>query len=42
LLSKSSIKPEELPPEEDIKKLERKVKNEEKKIANASKKRLRK
>jgi len=42
LLSKSGIKPEELPPEEDIKKLERKVKNEEKKIANASKKRLRK
>jgi DNA-damage-inducible protein D len=32
LLVKSDIKPEELPPEEDIKKLERRVKAEEKKL----------
>jgi DNA-damage-inducible protein D len=32
VLGKSGIKPEELPPEEDIKKLERKVKSEEKNI----------
>jgi DNA-damage-inducible protein D len=32
LLAKSNIKPEALPPEEDIKKLERRVKSEEKKI----------
>ncbi|HAJ80469.1 MAG TPA: DNA damage-inducible protein D [Fibrobacteres bacterium] len=32
VLAKSGIKPEELPPEEDIKKLERRVKSEEKKI----------
>lgn len=33
LLSKSGIKPEELPPEEDIKKLERRVKSADKEIA---------
>ncbi|MEI6575621.1 MAG: DNA damage-inducible protein D [Bacteroidota bacterium] len=33
LLSKSGIKPEELPPEEDIKKLERRVKTADKEIA---------
>ncbi len=38
LLSKRDIKPEELPPDEDIKKLERKVKNDEKKIVESSKK----
>jgi len=38
LLSKSGIKPEELPPEEDIKKLERRVKKDEKKIADSSRK----
>jgi DNA-damage-inducible protein D len=32
LLAKSDIRPEELPPEEDIKKLERRVKAEEKKL----------
>jgi DNA-damage-inducible protein D len=32
VLAKSGIKPEELPPEEDIKKLERRVKAEDKKI----------
>lgn len=32
VLEKSGIRPEELPPEEDIKKLERRVKSEEKKI----------
>ncbi len=37
LLTKRGIKPEELPAEEDIKKLERKVKNEEKKIVNVRK-----
>ena len=37
LLSKSGIKPEELPPEEDIKRLERKVKSDEKKLAGRSK-----
>jgi len=36
LLLKSKIKPEELPPEEDIKKLERKVKSDEKRIADSS------
>ena len=40
LLSKRGIKPEELPPEEDIKKLERRVKRDEKKIAESSKKKL--
>lgn len=38
LLAKRGIKPEELPPEEDIKKLERKINNDEKIIANNSKK----
>lgn len=33
LLGKSGIKPEELPPEEDIKKLERRIKSTEKQIA---------
>ncbi len=37
LLTKSGIKPEELPREEDIQKLERKVKKDEKKLANNSK-----
>ncbi len=40
LLSKRGIKPEELPPEEDIKKLERRVKKDEKMIANTYRKRL--
>jgi len=39
LLSKRGIKPEELPPEEDIKKLQRRVKTDEKMIANASNRR---
>ena len=38
LLSKRGIKPEELPPEEDIKKLERKVKKDGKNLAENSKK----
>jgi len=38
LLAKSGIKPEELPPEEDIKKLEHRVKSEQKKIAAGVKK----
>lgn len=38
LLSKRGIKPEQLPPEEDIKKLETKVKKDEKFIANNLKK----
>lgn len=33
LLAKSGIKPENLPPEDDVKKLERRVKSEQKKIA---------
>ncbi len=33
-IGKRNIKPEELPPEEDIKKLERKIKKDEKKIAS--------
>ncbi len=37
LLKKSGIKPEELPPEEDIKRLERRAKNEEQRIADTSK-----
>ncbi len=41
LLLKSRIKPENLPPEEDIKKLERKVKADEKKIAKNSKRKIR-
>lgn len=35
VLAKSGIKPEELPPEEDLKKLERRVKSEEKKLGQA-------
>lgn len=38
LLAKSNIKPEELPPEEDIKKLERRVKADGKKLLNSSSK----
>ena len=34
MLGKRRIKPEDLPPAEDIKKLERRVKAEEKKLAN--------
>ena len=34
MLGKRRIKPEDLPPAEDIKKLERRVKDEEKKLAN--------
>jgi len=37
ILIESGITPENLPPEEDIKRLERKVKKDDKKIANASK-----
>ncbi len=40
LLSKRGIKPEELPPEEDIQKLERRVRKDEKQIAQSSKKKL--
>ena len=36
LLGKSGIKPEELPAEEDIKKLERRVKSDEKKLGKAA------
>lgn len=39
LLKKSNILPEELPPEEDIKKLQRKLNKDEKKLAVGSKKR---
>ena len=42
VLAKSGIKPEELPPEEDLKKLERRVKSEEKKLSNSTKKLLNK
>ncbi|VVB59469.1 Uncharacterised protein [uncultured archaeon] len=38
LLAKSGIKPESLPPEEDVKKLERRVKADDKKLLNKSKK----
>jgi DNA-damage-inducible protein D len=38
LLLKSGIKPENLPPEEDIKKIERKVKSEDKKLLKETKK----
>jgi DNA-damage-inducible protein D len=38
LLVKQGIKPEELPPEEDIKKLERRVKSTEKKLSSGSQK----
>jgi len=40
LLSERGIKPEELPPEEDIKKLERKLKKDDKNLAENSKKGL--
>jgi DNA-damage-inducible protein D len=40
LLLKSNIKPEELPPEEDIKKLENKVKADEKRMAKNSRKKV--
>ena len=36
MLGQRGIKPEELPPSEDIKKLERRVKTQEKKIASQS------
>lgn len=36
MLGERGIKPEELPPSEDIKKLERRVKSQEKKIAEQS------
>lgn len=38
MLDKRGIKPENLPPAEDIKKLERRVKNEEKKLAHKAEK----
>lgn len=38
LLAKSGIKPEQLPPEEDIKKLERRVKGDQKSLAKSTKK----
>ena len=38
LLAKSGIKPEQLPPEEDIKKLERRVKADQKSLAKSTKK----
>lgn len=38
LLGKSGIKPESLPPEEDIKKLERRVKSSDKKLLSNTKK----
>jgi len=38
VLAKSGIKPEELPPEEDLKKLERRVKADEKRLGGAAKK----
>ncbi|MBF0252199.1 MAG: DNA damage-inducible protein D [Candidatus Omnitrophica bacterium] len=37
LLGKSGIKPEELPPEEDIKKVERRIRSEEKKLLKQTK-----
>ena len=37
LLGKSGIKPEQLPPEEDIKKLQRRIKSEDKKLLKNSK-----
>lgn len=42
LLAKSGIKPEELPPEEDIQKLQRTIKSEDKKIAETSKRKHKK
>lgn len=41
LLAKSGIKPEELPPEEDLKKLQRNVKSDEEKIAESSRRKVR-
>lgn len=41
VLNKSGIKPEELPPEEDLKKIERKVKAEEKRLGKTTKKSIR-
>jgi DNA-damage-inducible protein D len=41
ILIESGIVPEELPPEEDIKKLERRVRKDEKKIAVASRRKIR-
>lgn len=38
VLAKSGIKPEELPPEEDLKKLERRVKADEKRLSGVTKK----
>ncbi|MCX7048223.1 MAG: DNA damage-inducible protein D [Candidatus Sumerlaeota bacterium] len=38
VLAKSGIRPEELPPEEDLKKLERRVRAEEKRLGGAAKK----
>jgi DNA-damage-inducible protein D len=38
VLAKSGIKPEELPPEEDLKKLERRVKADEKRLGGTVKK----
>ena len=38
LLAKSGIVPENLPPEQDVKKLEREVKSDEKKMEAAAKK----
>jgi DNA-damage-inducible protein D len=38
VLAKNNILPENIPPEEDIKKLERRIKKDEKRIADASKK----
>lgn len=42
LLSKSGIKPEELPPEEDLVQLQKKVKSEDRKIADTSKRKAQK
>jgi DNA-damage-inducible protein D len=40
LLLRRGIQPEQLPPEEDLKKLERRVKTDEKKVAEHSRKRI--
>lgn len=40
LLAKRGIKPEELPPEEDVKKLERRVRKDEGKIVGSSEKKI--
>ncbi|MBI2668308.1 hypothetical protein HYX14_00540 [Candidatus Woesearchaeota archaeon] len=42
LLAKSGIKPEELLPEKDLQKMQRKVKSEEEKIAESSKRKMQK